>query len=184
MGGIKHQQWIKAREVNRAIVGFGLQVIGFGGFYFSFSTCGAERKQNNFSNIPPRFPVSTSPVNATRQRDTPPPACQPKVRFHIIASDSSHSSGTFFFPSSKEGKKISKVSKLEHLLSLQNAAPCRERCSEHTSRREGRCDAAQSGKSYICLTLRLPWAFGRCLQFSINLISLEVDGGAGRGGGK
>ena len=46
----------------------------------------------------------------------------------------------------------------------------------------GRCDPAQLRKRYICLTLHLPSALGRCLYFSINLISLEVDGGVGRQG--
>lgn len=90
--------------MNRAIVGFGLQVIRFGGFYFSFPTCGAESEPSNFANIPPRFPFSTSPGKAPRRRD-PPSACQPEVRFHIIASDSSHSSGAFSSLPQRRGEK-------------------------------------------------------------------------------
>ena len=181
MGGIKHWERIKAWEVNRAIVGFGLHVIGFGGFYFSFPTCRAERKQNNFSNIPPLFPVSTSPGNATCQRDHPPLSASQKQDFtllHLTALIPQALSLSFL----KGGKKISKVSKPEHPLRLQNAAPCQDGCSEQASRREGRCDPAQLRKRYICLTLHLPSALGRCLYFSINLISLEVDGGVGRQG--
>lgn len=45
-------------------------------------------------------------------------------------------------------------------------------------------DPALPEESYSGLMLYLPWALGKRLQLSINLISLEIDRGVGRRGGE